>query len=433
MMAACTPPTPPPSPTPWATDTPPPAAEVTAASLPLATGTGRATVTPLATFTPAPLLPTETPAIVTITVWENLPKAQSEQLALDIEAFQEQFPQYQITHKQYDRPENFMTPVMAGQQEFDVVLASPGLLSSLLAADQIAPMSNFFPPSFLDGFSAVPLSGATADAHMWGLPETAGFHLMLFYNKDLVDAPPVTTADLLELGETLTTRNRWGLGLNTFDPLWLFPWLTPHGGWLTDEAGQPTLNSPAMVKSLGLYQAWLNTIAPPATYEEMLQQFSAGKTAMMINGDWAIGELGGRGEVNWGVALLPQVMLGDDIAPAAPLVLAKYWAVSRTATQQRGLAVGTFLEFMTQPERQLAWTAKFGTLPTRRAALDDPLIVSDTVRRTSANQMQAGRTLALGVNPNMLLDAMRNPLQQLIEGNLSPEEAAEQMQQNLVQ
>ena len=326
-----------------------------------------------------------------------------------------------------------MTPVMAGQQDFDVVLASPGLLNSLRSAGRIAPMSNFFPPSFLDGFSATPLSGATADAQVWGLPETTGFHLMLFYNKALVDAPPSTTADMVSLAETVTTNTRQGLGLNTLDPLWLLPWLTPHDGWLTNESGDPELNSPAMVNALELYQTWVESIAPATTYEEMLQQFSAGNMAMMINGDWAIGELAGVADVDWGVALLPQVTLGDDIAPAAPLVLAKYWAVNRVATQQRGQAAGTFLEFMAQPERQLAWAAKFGTLPTARAALDDPLITSDSIRRISADQMQAGRTLALGINPNVLLDAMRDPLQQLVEGNLSPAEAAQQMQQNLAQ
>lgn len=436
LLTGCTPPTPPPSPTPWITDTPAAAANATAQPSPTAipTITATATVTPEPTATPAPLLPTETPAVVTITVWENLSPGQSMQLAADVEDFQAQFPRFQVSLKQYTGPESFMTPLMAGQQSFDVVLASPGLLDSLHTAGKIAPMSAFFPPSFLDGFSAVPLSGAVANNETWGLPQTAGFHLMLFYNKTLVETPPTTTNDLLALAQTLTDdTGQWGLGLNAFDPLWLVPWLAPNGGWLANEQGSPTLDSPAMVAALQLQQSWLDTIAPTQTYEEMMDQFGNGKLAMMINGDWAMGELTANRTIDWGVALLPGLNQGDDVAPAAPLVLAKYWAISQTATQERAQAAGAFLEFITQPERQLAWAAKFGVLPTRRPALDDPLITTDATRRISAAQLRAGKTLPLGVNPNQLLDAMREPLNQLLAGNLTPEQAAAQMQQNLTQ
>ncbi|GAB4437330.1 MAG: hypothetical protein Kow0031_19160 [Anaerolineae bacterium] len=435
LLAGCTPPTPPPSPTPWASATPV-AAGTTAPPSPTAipTVTATATPTPPPTNTPAPLLPTATPDKVAITVWENLPPGQSSQLAADVEAFQAQFPRFQVTLRQYDSPESFMTPLMAGQQSFDVVLASPGLLNSLHAAGQIAPMADFFPPSFLDGFSAVPLSGAAADDQTWGLPQTAGFHLMLYYNKALVDTPPATTSELLEMGQASAGEDGPPtLGLNALDPLWLVPWLAANGGWLADDSGTPALDSPAMVAALQLHQGWLSSIAPALTYQEMMEQFSSGKLAMMINGDWATGELAASRDVDWGVALLPGLNQGDDVTPAAPLVLAKYWAISQTATQERALASATFLEFITQPERQLAWAAKFGLLPTRRPALDDPLITTDAIRRISAAQMRAGQTLPLGINPNQLLDAMRDPLAQLLAGSLTPEQAAKQMQQNLAQ
>jgi ABC-type glycerol-3-phosphate transport system substrate-binding protein len=114
-----------------------------------------------------------------------------------------------------------------------------------------------------------------------------------------------------------------------------------------------------------------------------------------------------------------------------PLVLSSYWAVSRETNQDRALAAAAFLEFLSRPERQLVRTTKFGTLPTRREALDDPVIVSDAVRRTSAAQMRAGRMLPLGVSPNLILDALRLPLQQVIDGAISPADGAAQVQTNL--
>jgi len=280
---------------------------------------------------------------------------------------------------------------------------------------------------------AVTLSGATTNNQVWGLPETTGFHLLLFYNKDLVDTPPATTSELTQLGQALTNGSQWGLGLNSYDPLWVIPWLAPYDGSLTDANGQPTLNTPAMEKSLALYREWQNDengIAPITTYDEMQGEFLDGNLAMMMTGDWAIGELSTAPEISWGVALLPKVDNEEESQPAAPLVLGKYWAISHTATENRAPAATAFLEFITQPERQLAWAAKFGSLPTRREALNDPLIVNDAIRRVSALQMQSGQPVPLGVNPNFLLDAMREPLRAVIDGELTPQKAAEIIQAN---
>jgi ABC-type glycerol-3-phosphate transport system substrate-binding protein len=120
----------------------------------------------------------------------------------------------------------------------------------------------------------------------------------------------------------------------------------------------------------------------------------------------------------------------DESQAAAPLVLARYWAISRTARGNRIQAAAAFVEFITRPERQLDRTVRFGLLPTRREALDDPLIVNDSALRLSAEQMLAGRIIPLGVNADALLNAMREPLRQLLEGELTPEEAAEKMQEN---
>ncbi len=422
LLAACATSAPPPRPQPQTTATPP--ATATHTPTPPATPPARAQL-------PAPR-PTATRETITLTLWENLPQNQSAQLAAEIEDFQAQAPHIQVTVRQYSGPDSFLAPLQAGQQPFDVVLAAPALLSSLHAAGQIAPLDRLFPAPFLDDFSAVTRSGATAAGQLWGLPHTAGFHLMLFYNKALVATPPATTDDLLTLNQSLSAAaGPPALGLNAFDPLWLTPWLAPNGGWLVDDNGAPTLNSPAMVAALQLHQRWLNSIAPAQTYQEMMAQFGAGKLALMINGDWAIEELSASHGVEWGVAPLPALGQGDAAAPAAPLVLAKYWAISQNAPPERALAAAALLQFISQPERQLAWSAKFGALPTRGAALNDPLITTDAIRRVSAAQLQAGKTVPLGIPPNQLLDAMRPPLSQLLAGSISPAEAAAQMQQNL--
>jgi ABC-type glycerol-3-phosphate transport system substrate-binding protein len=358
-----------------------------------------------------------------------------------VESFGKEFPYFKITLHHYDSPENFMTPLMAGQTEFDVALVSPVLLSSLWTADQVAPMSNFFAPSLLDSFASVTLEGASRNGEVWGLSDTAGFHLLLFYNRDLIDPPPVDTDELIKFAERVARRGQAQgkdslrvLGVNSYDPLWLVPWLSAYDGWLTNDAAQPTLNSTAMQEALKLYLEWQDTekgIAPLVTYDEMRSQFTAGNLAMAIDGDWAIGELTRAAKIDWGIAPLPDVVIPQEGSqPAAPLVLARYWAISRSTSGDRALAAAAFLEYITRPEWQVERVSRFGLLPTRREALNDPVIVNDPILRTSVEQMLAGRAIPLGSNADALLNTMREPLRQMLEGKLTPEQAAEMMQAN---
>jgi ABC-type glycerol-3-phosphate transport system substrate-binding protein len=113
------------------------------------------------------------------------------------------------------------------------------------------------------------------------------------------------------------------------------------------------------------------------------------------------------------------------------LIAGRYWLIkSPLAERERAVAMD-FLTFITTPERQLQWTGRFGTLPTRLEALRDPAILSDPALRVSAQQMQAGRGLSLGVDANRLLDAMRDPLRAVLEGDMAPQEAARAMQEAL--
>lgn len=418
----CTPPTPPASPTPWPGETP---AETPTPATRTATPRPAATETPTSTPTPQP---TPTPPEISLVLWENLSQAQGDLLAEDIEAFEEAFPQYVITRRHYESPEQFAPDLRAGRVEFDLILASPVLLRSLWAGEHIAPISDFFPPSFVDSFASITLAGAEYNHRLWGLPDTAGFHLLLFYNRELVDSPPTTTGQLEQMSQALTTGQQWGLGLNSYDPLWLIPWLA---GEMVDESGQPALDTPAMAEALRLYRGWQETAAPLLTYEEMREEFLQGNIAMIVDGEWTIAPLARSAKIDWGMALLPNISRAGEDRPAAPLVLGRYWAISRQTSGNRAVAAAAFVEYITRPDRQLAWTEQFGLLPTRREALEDPLIVNNPAWRISARQRQAGRTMPLDINIDALLRAMRQPLQDVLQDNATPAQAARQMQQNL--
>jgi ABC-type glycerol-3-phosphate transport system substrate-binding protein len=409
LVVACAPITPPP-PLPTRTPTPSPSPQPTPTLPPL----------PTATAPPAP---------VHLVLWENLLPAQANALAADVAAFEATQPDYTLEVQHYDDAQTLIEAITGETVEFHLALGDASLASALQVQESIEALDEQFPREFLENFASPTLTGATRDGHLWGLPDTAGLHLLLFYNRDLIAVPPANTEELYTVAESFTHEGRWGLAMNSYDPLWVVPWLWAYGGWLTDSDGNPTLNTPPMVNALTLYLSWqgrLTGVAPVVSYLEARDLFVSGQAAMLIDGEWAIGELNQAKGVNWGVAPLPFV--GETEQPAAPLVAGRYWLMrSGLPATQRDAAVD-FLAFITAPERQLAWTAQFGLLPTRLEALSDPAILNDPLLRVSAQQMQAGRGLLLGVDANRILDAMRQPLRAVLEGDMVPEEAARAMQ-----
>ncbi|MFQ5612198.1 MAG: extracellular solute-binding protein, partial [Anaerolineae bacterium] len=376
-----------------------------------------------------------TPAPTQLIVWEGLPPAQSEALAEDIESFTTAHPQVMIDLQHYNAPAEFIAAVQGGRAEFDLVLGPQALVAGLQAGGYLVPLEEIVAPDFLEGFIQPARSGAQMNDRQWGLPATAGFHLLLFYNTDLVEEPPATTSELFDLAEARTGEGQWGLAINSYDPLWLLPWLGAYGGWLTDGADTPNLDSQAMEQALTLWLKWqgrIAGIAPVITYTEARDLFLDGHVAMLVDGEWAIGDFRQADRVPWAVAPLPDV--GSTGQAATPLILARYWAVGgeaggdAPASTSQQQAIAAFLEFVTEPQRQLRWTSQFGLLPTRSEALNSPQILNDPILRVSARQLQAGRGLPLNLNPDTLLQAMRAPLREMLDGRLTPQEAAAAMQ-----
>jgi arabinogalactan oligomer/maltooligosaccharide transport system substrate-binding protein len=362
-------------------------------------------------------------------LWENLPPAQSSALAADVSAFEATQPYYSIDVQRYDDTPALVQAIAGETVDFHLALGNADLARALQVPGLIAPLDQVFPREFLESFASPAVTDVTWTGHVWGLPDTAGMHLLLFYNRDLVAVPPANTEEMYTVAESFTQEGHWGLALNSFDPLWVVPWLWAYGGWLTDGQGNPTLDIPPMVNALTLYLSWhgqLTGVAPLATYTEARELFLSGEAAMLIDGDWAIGELSQTQQVNWGVAPLPAV--GDTGQPAAPLVVGRHWLMRSELSEPERAAAADFLSFVTRPERQLEWTQRFGVLPTRTEALKDPLILTDPYLRVSAQQMQAGRGLLLGVDANRIFDAMRDPLRAVLEGDMVPQEAAQAMQ-----
>ena len=85
--------------------------------------------------------------------------------------------------------------------------------------------------------------------------DVVGNHLMLIYNKSLINSPPQNTNELIEIGKSLTKDlngdgiiDQYGLVWNYTEPYFYVPWLGGFGDWIITQDSKPSLNTEANIK-----------------------------------------------------------------------------------------------------------------------------------------------------------------------------------------
>jgi ABC-type glycerol-3-phosphate transport system substrate-binding protein len=401
---------------------------------------GRPSPVPAPSVEPSPQISLvrepSTPEPSPLVLWEGFDPAQKEWLKEEIAAFQEANPSITIEVLHYASSDELIERVRGGEAEFDLATGHATLVESLWAKGLIRPVGDVFEGDFLNGFAQPSVEGISQGDEIWGVPFSAGLHLLLYYNRELVEEPPQDTATLIQMAQELTSGELYGLAMNYRDPLWLVPWLSGFGGWLVDEEGQPTLDTAAMVEALRFLHELkfeYGVLPPEADYDLADGLFREGKAALLVNGHWALTDYREIEDLEWGVAPLPTVT-ETGLIPS-PLVTGQYFVIGSDVSEQKLEAVRLLVEYMTSSQRQLEWNRRNSavrqsdTLPASKEALNDESFHSDPLGQVSVAQMLAGRGASLGSNPTILLEAMRKPLEAVMADQMTPTEAARQMQE----
>lgn len=291
----------------------------------------------------------------------------------------------------------------------------------LMAVDDVFDLSKYVDAAL----AAARLGGQT-----WGVPISNGNHLMLLYNKDLMETPPANTDELIAVGQELTTGDQYGLVYNQTEPFWLVPWLGGFGGSVFAEDGTtPTLDTPEMVATLQfLYDIKYTTPIIPAEsdYDGADTLFKEGKAAMIINGDWSLGGYKDALGDSLGVARIPQVVGAEW---PHPYTSGTYFMLPYTLEGARLAAVVDFVRFVTSANNQALMIAKLNRLPALEAALDDPLIANDPILKGSADQMVVGVPMPTVTEMRCNWDAMKPEMQAVLADTKAPDDAAAAMQE----
>lgn len=281
------------------------------------------------------------------------------------------------------------------------------------------------------------LNTVVLDGQTWGIPFSAGNHLMLIYNKQYVETPPATVEELIEMSAQLVADNADVEGFTPFlfnhgESFWVLPWMqainpdgVPFVGFAADGV-TPDLNNDSLIKTLELLASFkeLGVTSSECDYNCLDGLFKEGKAAMTINGDWSLGGETGMiatlGEENVGLAPWPMFEGGQP----APLVAGTYAMIPAATEGDKLDVVVEFLKwYTTDVPTVLGYTVTQGRLPGVLAAFADPSIAEDRLVGESAAALSTGVPQPVNVEMRCIFDAITQEYQAVMSGSETPTDA----------
>lgn len=327
-----------------------------------------------------------------------------------------------------------------------VALAGEGVPDMLwTVADHAGPFTEAGIIQPLDGLFEMEdyLNTVNLDGQTWGIPLSAGNHLMLIYNKSMVPTPPATVDELIEVSQALQEEMADVEGFTPFlfsheESFWVFPWMqainpdgVPFVGFAADGV-TPDLNNESLIKTFELLSSFkfeYGITASECNYDCLDGFFKEGKAAMTINGDWSLG--GDTGMI---------AALGDDLGLApfplfeggqpAPLIAGTYAMIPTATTGDKLDATVAFLKWYTTDNEQIIkYTVEQGRLPGYLPAFDDPAVLEDPIIAQSSAALATGVPQPVVTEMRCLFDAVKQEYQAVMNQTEDPETAAANAQE----
>ncbi|SEO21356.1 arabinogalactan oligomer / maltooligosaccharide transport system substrate-binding protein [Amphibacillus marinus] len=202
----------------------------------------------------------------------------------------------------------------------------------------------------------------TVNDQVYGVPFVIE-SLVLFYNKDLIEAPPMTFEELEELADEEQYAFTGQSGTSTaFLANWVdfynsYGLISGFGGYVFGGDGEDTadigLNTAEAIEGIEYAQKWFNDIWPEGMLDVTSagdfidDQFIQGNAVAVINGPWGAANYRDSG-VNLGVAPIPTLPNGN---PYEPFAGGKGWVIP--SYSENFEAAAAFVAFVTNEENMM--------------------------------------------------------------------------------
>jgi len=278
----------------------------------------------------------------------------------------------------------------------------------------------------LDVYSGAAQAAVQFDGGVYGLPFSAET-VTLFYNKEMVDEPPETMAEMVETMQEFhdPANNQYGLSYPATDPYFASGFLQAFGGTIYDEdSNEVTVDADECVEGLEVLQSDVFDYIPADPgYESQKVVFADGIAPFAINGPWELGNFNEALE-DVGVAQLPTVD-GNHPRTYSGIQMWYFSAELADADEADRQAAIDWAEWYTTTEDvSLTNADNHGLIPvhTEHAEADG---LSAEVQAFS-QQIDHGTPIPTHPDMDSVWDPVGNALTRVFNGDQDPQPALEQ-------
>ena len=250
----------------------------------------------------------------------------------------------------------------------------------------------------------------------WAAPISVGNQLMLYWNTDLIPEPPADTEALQTEAAELTTGGQFGFVFNTTESFWLVPWLYGFGGSVFEDDGvTPSLDTDAMRSALEyLYTLKYEGGVMPETVDYTIASdlFTTGDAAMIVNGDWELGNYAEQLGDKLQVGPLPEV--AETGERPKPFVGGTFYMVPSAVEGDTLAVVRDFINFTLSTEQQILMVEELSRLPANAEAAQDPAVTEDPLLAGAQEAVEVGVPQPINVEMRCVFDAMNTGIREVL-------------------
>ncbi|MBX2818980.1 MAG: extracellular solute-binding protein [Rhodothermaceae bacterium] len=341
----------------------------------------------------------------------------------------------EILYKETEELRNLFIVASAGGQGPELIYSPADNLSIFALTKTIRPISDALSPDYLSIFGSDGVLSWEGDQLM--VADQVGNHLTLVYNKALIPEPPTRFDELITLLQELTVDedgdgriDRYGLTWNYTEPFFFMPFLTGFGGWMMDEDGNPTLNTPETIQAIQFIldlRDKYKVIPRESDYNIAETLFKEQRAAAIINGPWAWGGYADAG-IDYGLARIPRIAETGNWS--RPLVASKGYSLNANVEEEKLPYIRDVLEYLTNAEIQAQMAKEISSIPTIPSVREDSVIQGNPILRSSLNQVEVGLPMPIEPQMRQIWDGMRGAYQLIMNGSTTAAEGAEKMQKD---
>ncbi len=257
--------------------------------------------------------------------------------------------------------------------------------------------------------------------------------LALFYNKDLIDKPPMDFEEVIEYCKEVNNFKEWTYGflLNASEPDCIIPFIGGYANWIVDYSSDSlTLDTNATVKTMEFLTYIYNEekILPyNIEYGEINELFKSGNAHMIINNIRSIKEYQEAG-LNFGVSKIPRAWQSNKYP--TPLISGLGFIINLNCYGSELEAVNKFIQYMLTEEVQIDWTSNTDTFPVLENIDRNEKVRNDDIVYGAFQQAKLCRGKPHEELIRVIRDAIRDNVKNVISGDMLPGDAALKIQED---